>query len=55
MSWAVKLTTDVGTLELPLSGYYKTKREAEEVANKAKQIPGTIAAEVLKKQAKPRN
>lgn len=49
MKWAVKLTTDVGFLELPLNGYYKTKKEAEEVANKAKNVPGTIKVEILKK------
>ena len=48
MKWTVKLTTDVGQLELPLDGHYKTKKEAEEVANKAKDVPGTIKVEVLK-------
>ena len=49
MKWTVKITTDIGWLELPLGGYYKTKKEAEDVAKKAEAVPGTVKVEVLKK------
>lgn len=49
MKWAIKLTTELGYLKLPFNGHYKTKKEAEEAAEKAKDIPGTIKVEILKK------
>ena len=47
--WFVKITTDKGCLELPLGiKGYKTKREAEQIAEMAKSVPGTVKVEVVK-------
>ena len=48
MKWAVVVTTPKGRLELPLNGYFKTKREAEKVARQAEAIPETVKTEVVK-------
>ena len=47
MSWKIKLTTDVGTLILPLQGSYRTKKDADKDAEKAKNVPGFVKAEVF--------
>ena len=49
MKWFIKLTTDVGWIELPLDPKgYKTKKEAEEQAELAKGVPGFVSVEILK-------
>ena len=47
MSWKIKLTTDVGSILLPLNGSYRTKADAEKDAEKAKDVPGFVKAEVI--------
>ena len=49
--WFVKITTDVGSLQLPFGSPkgYRTKNEAEFVASEAlKCVPGIVNAEVVK-------
>lgn len=49
--WFVKITTDVGSLQLPFGSPkgYRTKAEAEFVASEAlKCVPGIVNAEVVK-------
>ena len=48
--WFVRITTDIGWLDLPFGTHkgYKTKREAEQVAEKVKNVPGTVKVEIRK-------
>lgn len=48
--WFVKITTDIGSLQLPFGTPkgYKTKREAKQVAEMAATVPGTVKVEVVK-------
>ncbi len=48
--WFVKLTSTEGILELPVGSAvgYRTKREAESVAQKARTVEGILTAEVVK-------
>ena len=50
MSWKIKVTTDVGSLVHPLHGSYRTKRDAEKDAERARKLPGTVSAEVFDKK-----
>ena len=49
--WFVKITTDVGSIELPFGSPngYRTKKEAEFVASEsARCVPGFVSAEIKK-------
>lgn len=52
MGWKVKIVTDVGVLILPLNGSYRTRKAAEEDAEKAKNVPGIILSEAFKEVRK---
>jgi hypothetical protein len=49
MNWKVKVITDNGSLILPLNGSYRTKTDAEKDAERARSLPGTIKADVVKR------
>jgi hypothetical protein len=49
MKWEVIITTDLGKkLTLPLNGYYKTKKDAEQVAQQAATVKGTVSVQIAK-------
>lgn len=48
MKWEVVVTTEKGTLVLPIEGYYKTKKEAERIALQAQTMRETLSTEVRK-------
>ena len=50
MKYEVRIWTDKGCFSLPFKGYYKTKKEADQVAENARQIEETVKAEVIRKK-----
>ena len=50
MKYEVRIWTDKGCFSLPFKGYYKTKKEADQVAENARQIKETVKAEVIRKK-----
>lgn len=49
MKWYVEVTTGKGKYTLPFVGGYRTKRDAEEVAEMAKAIEANKAVKIYKK------
>lgn len=50
MTWHLVIKTDVGTLDLgKIPGhYYRTKKDAEKDAERARKLPGTLKVDVVK-------
>ena len=50
MKWEVIITTDSGKkIAMPLNGYYKTKKEAEQMAETAKTLKSVSETQIIKK------